>query len=163
MRLYQELSIVVAITAVICAAATSAISAGPAKIVAGTLKCKGKGGVGLILGSKQQLSCSYDPAGKTPAQQYSATLSKIGVDIGFKGESIMIWTVLGSTGELPAGALAGKYGGVSAGAAIGIGASANALVGGNKDSIVLQPLSVEGQKGLNMAVGVSGLTLQHIP
>jgi hypothetical protein len=133
-----------------------------AKPVAGTLTCKGKGGVGLILGSKEQLSCTYNPAGKTPPQQYSATLTKVGLDVGIKGASVMVWTVLGSSSDLPAGALAGKYGGVSAEAAVGIGAGANALVGGSKDSVVLQPLSVEGQTGLNIAVGVAGLTLTHL-
>jgi hypothetical protein len=142
-----------------------AVSAAPAsaqnaKPVAGTLTCKSKGSVGLILGSKEGLSCSYNPAGKAPPQPYSGTLTKYGLDLGVSGETIMIWTILGSSSELPDGALAGNYAGVSAEAAVGLGVGANALVGGSKNSIVLQPLSVEGQTGLNVAVGVAELTLR---
>jgi hypothetical protein len=133
----------------------------PAKIVTGTLTCKGKGTVGLIIGSKQSFACSYVPAGKTPAQSYAATITKIGLDVGVKGASTMVWTVLSSTTDLPADALAGKYAGVSADASIGVGGGANLLVGGSKDSVVLQPLSVQGQTGVNLAVGISGLTLMH--
>jgi hypothetical protein len=49
---------------------------------------------------------------------------------------------------------------VSADIALGIGAGANVLVGGNNKSIVLQPFSVKGQTGINLAIGVSGLTLK---
>jgi hypothetical protein len=132
-----------------------------ARVVAGTLTCKGKGTVGLILGSKQTLECAYSPAGKkNPKQAYTATITKLGLDIGIKGPSVMVWTVLGSTSELPGAALAGKYAGVSADASVGVGAGANALLGGSKDSVVLQPLSVQGQTGVNLAIGVAGLTLK---
>ncbi|MGH6931316.1 MAG: DUF992 domain-containing protein [Dongiaceae bacterium] len=132
-----------------------------AKIVAGTLTCKGKGSIGLIIGSKETLTCTYMPAGNTPAQSYTATITTIGLDIGVKGASTMVWTVLSSTTDLPGEVLAGKYAGVSAEASIGVGGGANVLVGGSKDAVVLQPLSVQGQVGLNLAVGVSGLSLKH--
>ena len=134
-----------------------------AKLVAGTLTCKGKGGIGLIVGSKQSYACSFNPSGKTPPQSYRGTITKIGLDIGVKGETVMVWTVLSSTETLPANALAGKYAGASADVSIGIGGGANVLVGGSKKSITLQPLSVQGQTGLNLAVGVAGLTLTHAP
>lgn len=140
---------------------TTASAAEPAKLVAGTLTCKGHGSVGLILGSQETLNCTFDPQGHHGRHRYVATITKIGLDVGVKGESTMIWTVLSSTTNLPRGALAGDYGGVSAGAAVGVGGSANALVGGNNNSVTLQPVSVEGQTGLNVAVGVAGLTLRH--
>jgi hypothetical protein len=132
-----------------------------AKVVAGTLTCKGKGSVGLIIGSKETLTCQFSPAGKSPPQNYTATITRIGLDVGVKGASTMVWTVLYSTDEMPANALEGKYGGVSADASIGVGGGANVLVGGSKDSVLLQPLSVQGQTGINLAVGVSGLSLTH--
>lgn len=142
------------------ALAAGSASAQDAKVVAGTLTCKGKGSVGLILGSKETLQCSFNPAGKTPPHGYTASITKIGLDVGIKGPSVMIWTVLSATSELPAGALAGNYAGASAEASVGIGAGANALIGGSKNSVVLQPVSVQGQTGLNLAVGVAGLKLQ---
>jgi hypothetical protein len=146
-----------AVAAVLVAATSS--NAQEAKVVAGTLTCQGKGSVGLILGSKQTLACKFNPAGKTPPQPYTATITKIGLDVGIKGPSVMVWTVLSATSQLPAGALAGNYAGVSAEASVALGAGANALVGGSKNSVVLQPLSVQGQTGLNLAVGVAGLKL----
>ena len=58
------------------------------------------------------------------------------------------------------GTLAGDYGGVTGGVAAGYGVGANALVGGSSDSIVLQPLSVEGIKGINLAAGIGILSLR---
>jgi hypothetical protein len=43
---------------------------------------------------------------------------------------------------------------------LGLGLGANVLVGGSHRTISLQPLSVEGQLGINLALGVAGLTLQ---
>jgi hypothetical protein len=145
---------------------SSQIASSPAladspKLIAGTLTCKGEQAIGLILGSKQALSCTYVPVGAAPRQSYSATITKIGLDIGVKGESTVVWTVLYTTTDVPAGALAGQYVGVSADASLGVGGGANVLVGGSGKSIALQPLSVQGQAGLNLAVGVSGLMLTH--
>ena len=50
-------------------------------------------------------------------------------------------------------------GGVSGEATVGVGVGANALIGGSSRSIVLQPISVSGQEGLNIAVGVAELRL----
>lgn len=144
--------------------ATSGFAATPAaaapKVALGTLVCKGHGGVGLILGSKERLNCVFTTAVSARRHPYYATITKIGVDIGFTGESTLVWTVLGSTVDSPDTALDGSYGGVTAGAAVGIGAGANALIGGSSQSLVLQPISVEGQTGLNLSAGVAGLTLE---
>jgi hypothetical protein len=131
------------------------------KIAVGTLTCNGHGGVGLIFGSKETLRCKFTSAVTGRQRHYVATITKVGLDIGIKGESTLIWTVLGSTTDLPGGALEGTYGGLTAGAAVGIGGNANALVGGSNQSIILQPVSVEGQTGLNISAGVAGLTLRQ--
>jgi Protein of unknown function (DUF992) len=131
-----------------------------AKLEAGTLTCRGSGSVGLILGSRQSLTCRFVPAGKGQRQNYSATITRIGLDVGVKGASTMVWTVLYSTSTVPPRALVGNYSGVSADVAVGIGAGANVLVGGSRNSVVLQPLSVQGETGLNLAVGVAGLRLR---
>lgn len=155
----RAIALLLSAAAMAATLAGGAATAQEAKVVAGTLTCQGKGSVGLILGSKQTLACKFNPAGKTPPQSYTATITKIGLDIGIKGPSVMVWTVLSATSELPAGALAGNFAGVSAEASVAVGAGANALVGGSKNSVVLQPLSVQGQTGLNLAVGVAGLKL----
>ena len=140
---------------------TSSTAQEAGKAISGTLTCKGKGSVGLILGSTESLSCVYVPAGTGGPQNYSATITKIGLDVGFKTESVVIWTVLGSGTSLAPGVLSGNYGGASAEATVALGVGANVLIGGSKNSVVLQPLSVQGQTGLNLAVGVAGLTLRR--
>jgi hypothetical protein len=147
--------------AVVTATLPAPSEAESAKLVAGTLTCKGHGGVGLILGSQETLSCVFNSASSGHRHRYVATITKIGVDIGFKGESTLVWTVLSSTTALPKGALAGTYGGVTAGATVGVGGGANALVGGSSNSIALQPVSVQGGTGLNLSAGVAGLTLRR--
>lgn len=131
-----------------------------ARVVAGTLTCEGQGTVGLILGSQERLICNYAPAGGGRRIRYNGTITRVGLDIGVRGKSVMIWTVLGSTSQLPGTALGGSFAGVSADVAAGIGAGANILLGGNAKSVVLQPLSVKGETGINLAVGVSGLVLR---
>ncbi len=157
---HHSIAIISAIGAVCILISPPSVSAQEAEAVAGTLVCKGKGSVGLILGSTQSLDCTFKPTGKKPSQVYSGTITKIGLDVGVKGASTMIWTVLFATSELPAGALAGQYAGVSADASVGVGGGANVLVGGSNKSVALQPVSIQGQTGLNLAVGVSGLTLR---
>lgn len=131
------------------------------KLVAGTLTCYGQGSVGVIVGSKQTLACSFNPDGPGRNARYSATITRIGVDIGVTGQSTLVWTVLASTNKLARGALNGNFGGVSADASIGIGGGANALIGGSNNSIVLQPVSLKGQTGLNLAIGVAELSLRQ--
>lgn len=138
----------------------TAAHAEDAKLIAGTLTCKGKGGVGLIVGSKEKLSCKYEPANGGPPRSFEGSITRVGLDIGIKGKSVMVWTVLASTTQLPAEALGGKFAGVAADASLGLGAGAQVLVGGNSKGVVLQPLSVKGETGVNVAVGVAGLTLK---
>ena len=71
----------------------------------------------------------------------------------------MVWAVFRAD-QSPYGALAGQYAGASAEATVGAGVGANALMGGSNRTVTLQPLSVQGQAGLNLAAGVAGLTLR---
>ena len=61
--------------------------------------------------------------------------------------------------RVPHGALAGHYAGVGADASVGAGLGANVLVGGTGRAFSLQPLSIEGETGLNIAAGVTTVTL----
>jgi hypothetical protein len=66
----------------------------------------------------------------------------------------MAWAVFPPTNGVYHGALAGNYVGASGGVSAGVGASANVLVGGSHRSFALQPFSLEGQAGINLALGV---------
>lgn len=148
-------------TIVVLGALTGLASVATAQqIKAGTLTCNSNGGVGLIVGSQELLDCSYEPAGGGPHRSFEGKISKIGLDIGIKGPSVLVWAVLGSSSQLPDEQLAGEFYGVAADASLGLGGGAQVLIGGNAKSVTLQPLSLKGETGLNIAVGVAGLTLQ---
>ncbi len=134
-------------------------SAQAATAQAGTLTCKGGSGVGMILGSKKHYDCVFKRV-KGPSETYEASVTKIGLDLGFTSSSTIVWAVFSSSNELSPKALAGEYVGASADASLGIGAGTKVLVGGSKNSISLQPLSVQGQKGLNLSVGVADMKLR---
>ncbi len=143
-------------------ATVSVALAQDAQLKVGTLTCEGAGTVGLILGSQEKLKCQLSPVDGKGVRYYDGTITRVGLDIGVRGESVLVWTVLGSTTELPYESLGGNFAGVSADVAAGIGAGANILVGGNQKSIVLQPVSVKGETGISIAAGVSGLSLKPL-
>ena len=152
------------ITAAVAAALLSATDVANAqeRIELGRLECLIEGGTGFIVGSSKDLSCTFVPADPArPAEAYFGVVNKFGVDIGVTGAAVMQWLVLGPTTDMQApGALAGDYIGASAELTAAIGAGANLLVGGTGDTIVLQPVSVQAQTGLNVALGVTEFQLR---
>ena len=97
------------------------------------------------MGSKKAYQCQFTATGDRRVETYAATITKIGVDVGVTGQTTMIWTVLAASQPRRGGALAGIYGGAAADAAVGVGGGGKILVGGSDKSIILQPLSVQGQ------------------
>ena len=131
------------------------------RVQAGTLTCDISGGIGFIIGSQKTLNCSFVPALPGPPEFYAGVLSKLGIDLGATAGGVMVWSVYAPTSRA-AGALAGSYGGASAEATVGAGVGANILVGGSNRTVELQPLSVQGQTGLNVAAGVAGIELRWV-
>ena len=126
---------------------------------AGYLTCHVAAGWGFIFGSSRKLQCAYAlQPGYT--EYYTGSITKFGADIGYLQSGVIMWAVLAPTTNLGQGALAGHYGGATASAAVGVGAGANVLVGGFNSSVALQPVSIEGQNGLNVAAGVAQMTLK---
>lgn len=128
----------------------------------GTLDCAIDGGTGFIFGSTKDLRCTFTPTNTqfTP-ESYFGVVSKYGLDIGATKETFMRWLVLGPSNNIYApGQLAGDYVGASAEATAIFGAGANILVGGNGQTFTLQPLSVQTQTGLNLALGISQFQLR---
>jgi hypothetical protein len=130
-----------------------------AHVEAGLLNCTVYGGAGLVFGSSKDLDCTFQGT-SGGSERYRGSITKFGIDLGFTSTSKIFWTVFAPSADVPAGALAGNYGGVSAEATVGLGVGANALLGGSQNSIALQPVSVQGQQGLNLAVGISQLQLR---
>lgn len=158
-------------TTIIAAALTSGLTTGLAGIAMaqspvelGSLTCTSEGGIGMIITSEKALTCTFDPvAGEVGRETYSGVIRKFGLDIGETGDTVMEWTVLAIDGsQYEANGLAGGYGGVGADASFAVGLGANLLVGGTGESFVLQPISVQVQEGVNLAIGVETLTLEPV-
>ncbi|CFX22138.1 conserved exported protein of unknown function [Candidatus Filomicrobium marinum] len=146
------------VAALICSAIAIPVSAQPAKVEVGVLNCHVSGGSGFIFGSTKRLDCRFQRPGAD--ERYIGKISKYGIDIGSTTQSTIAWAVLAPTSKVNRGALSGNYGGVSGEATVGVGVGANALIGGSSQSIVLQPLSVQAQQGLNIAAGIAALELR---
>ena len=138
-----------------------AAEAAPHGVRVGDLTCNVASGWGFIFGSSKDLHCTF--RGNGHAEHYTGSISKFGVDIGYTGGEVLVWGVFAPTSDMRQGALQGDYAGASAQATVGIGLGANVLVGGLDKSIALQPLSVSGEKGLNVAAGIGSISLRSSP
>lgn len=130
----------------------------------GVLDCVIEGGAGFIIGSSKDVSCTFKPADATfKPEAYFGVVNKFGLDIGVTGQTFMQWLVLAPTANIYApGGLAGNYVGASASASVVVGGGANLLIGGSNQTFTLQPLSVEAQTGVNLALGVSEFQLRSV-
>ena len=153
------------LNAVVAAAVTAAMAL-PASSMAraaervkmGMLTCDISAGIGPIIASQKELTCLFTPSQPGPREVYVGTISKFGLDIGATSGGEMVWAVYTPTNRR-FGALAGHYGGASAEATVGAGVGANVLIGGSNRTVTLQPIALQGEAGLNLAVGVVGLDL----
>jgi hypothetical protein len=150
----------------VAAAAMVAASVGVAPLPAlaqshvkvGVLTCATGPSIGLIIASTEKAHCSFHPDVGNP-EQYTGHIRKFGIDIGITAGSVIIWAVFSPQSGYAPGSLAGVYIGASAEATVVVGLGANVLVGGSQKQFALQPLSVQAQTGLNLAVGVTELDL----
>jgi hypothetical protein len=141
------------------AGALTTLPAQAQNVQVGTLVCDVSGGVGMIIGSQRDMACTFTNSRGEP-EVYVGRIRRFGLDIGATAASQIVWTVFAPSGRFSRGALAGNYAGASAEATVVAGLGANVLVGGSNRSVALQPLSVQGQAGLNVAAGVADLQLQ---
>ena len=126
---------------------------------AGVLQCQGGQNVGFVVGSVASFECVFRSDGRRP-EPYIATVRRIGLDIGVTEQTQLSWAVNAPNSRLGRGELAGTYGGVGANASVGVGFGGNFLVGGPENPYALQPISLQGQTGLNVAAGIADIELQ---
>jgi len=143
-------------------ALTGSAQAATHGVKVGELTCGVASGWGFVFGSTKDLRCVFRQ-NDHKAVHYSGSISKFGVDIGYTEGGLLVWEVVAPTSDVRPGALEGDYVGVSAGATAGVGVGANVLVGGFDKAFSLQPLSVSGNKGLNVAAGIGSISLKHTP
>jgi hypothetical protein len=129
------------------------------RVRTGLLNCDVSGGIGFIIGSQRTVSCVFTPDGGGPQEGYFGVISKFGLDIGATAGGSMVWGVFTDTSR-GYGFLAGDYVGASGEVTVAAGLGANVLVGGSNRTVALQPVSISGQIGLNLALGVANLSLR---
>jgi len=155
-----------AFATIILAAASFALLAAPAnaqprQVKVGTLTCSLSASVGLILGSQKNANCIFRGNPGEPEEAYTGTMTTVGLDIGVTTGGVIIWTVFADTDRY-LGMLTGTYAGATAEVSVAAGLGANVLVGGSRRSVALQPLSVQGQMGLDIAGGIGALELHPL-
>ena len=143
---------------IIGAASANAQAQGPFRV--GGLTCSTGPRVGLVLGSRQDMRCVFRASGTGNQYIYAGTIRRLGLDVGITRGGTLFWAVFARNSPIGRGTVRGNYVGASANAALGMGLGANVLIGGSRRTVTLQPLSVEGQIGINLALGVSSLRLR---
>jgi hypothetical protein len=129
------------------------------RVRTGVLNCDVSAGIGLIIGSQRTVNCLFTPDVPGPQEGYFGTITKFGLDVGATAGGSMVWAVYADTSR-GYGFLAGDYAGASGEATVAVGLGANVLVGGSNRTVALQPLSIQGQVGLNLALGVASLSIR---
>ncbi len=128
------------------------------RIQVGTLTCSLSAGVGLIVRSQRNVRCQFKGQPGEPEEAYTGTMTRVGLDVGVTTGGAIIWAVFSHTNRY-AGMLSGAYTGASAEVSVAAGLGANVLVGGSNGTVALQPVSVQGQVGLDIAAGIGQLEL----
>jgi hypothetical protein len=165
----RNITAALALTAGVAAGSFGMASTAPAqakdRAELGLLDCKVEGGQGFVFGSTKDLACTFHPAAEgLPNEVYTGSIEKFGIDLGHSDGAVIKWVVLAPTEQAHVtGALAGTYRGVSASASAGVGLGANAMLGGSDQTYALQPFSISGETGINLAVAVSRMDLVAVP
>src|ERR1051325_2941706 len=111
---------IVITAAALMLAALSGAAQAQDRVQAGSLTCDVSAGIGLIIGSQRNVSCTFTPSVPGPIEYYTGTISKIGLDIGITTGGVMVWLVFAPTTR-PAGAVPGPSAGAGGGGSGGAG------------------------------------------
>lgn len=150
-----------AIAATFAALGMAASANATGRFELGILDCSIDGGAAYVVASNKGVSCTFKPSNGGPSEIYTGMISKLGIDLGATHQGQLVWSVLAASRDYDSGNLAGNYYGVNAEASVVTGGGANLMLGGFQRSYALQPLSVQAQTGLNLAVAVTSLELMH--
>jgi Protein of unknown function (DUF992) len=130
------------------------------RVRVGSLTCVVGPRAGLVLGSRRELQCVFRSNLTGRQYAYTGKIRRIGLDVGITRGGRLSWAVFATTTDVGRNSLKGSYVGVSGNVAVGVGLGAKVLIGGSRRTVSLQPLSVEGQIGINLALGITNLSLQ---
>ena len=153
-----SLAIAATVAGALAAASAPMANATVTGVKIGVLSCVVAPGVGLIVVSSKAINCEFR-MNDGRVSYYHGTTSRFGIAVGVTGKGHLSWAVYAPT-TAQQGTLAGRYVGAGAQATVIAGLGANVLIGGSQQTANLQPLSIQGQTGLNLAAGLTSLTLR---
>ena len=160
--MFKDCSTLAALALIATLATPADAQSPPTWMQTGMLSCKVAPSIGFIVAGHQSMQCQFTQNAPNPPQAYEGALNMVGLNIGVTAGGVFGWAVFAPTAGLPAGALAGEYVGASGDIGLGLGVGANVLIGGSGRTFALQPVSLEGSVGINVALGVSALTLRPV-
>ncbi|MDP1751181.1 MAG: DUF992 domain-containing protein [Reyranella sp.] len=130
------------------------------RIIIGSLTCNIEGGTGYILGSSKSMDCVF--LGKDGAQsaQYTGTINKVGIDIGYTKAVHTIWRVYSLGSERAATSLSGTYVGEQGTVAAGNQTGGNWIYGGPNAEIGMIASGVVKDAGYNLATGIAEMSIR---
>jgi hypothetical protein len=155
----MRLSTVVGAAFAALVASSASAQAQEQRVQIGVIECHGGQNIGMVIASATTLECVFRAEGRRP-EPYVAHVTRFGVDLGITAETSLAWAVHAPTQRIGRGDLAGNYGGVGGNVSFGLGGGGNLLLGGSANSFALQPLSLQGQTGVNVTGGIVGLDLE---
>ncbi|HTS20376.1 MAG TPA: DUF992 domain-containing protein [Casimicrobiaceae bacterium] len=145
------------------AASTGLAHADTKGVTVGTLECHEANGATLVFKSTRDLNCTFSGLEKSsPVVRFTGKIDRYGLDIGFTENAVILWGVVSTSATFAPGDLAGKYGGLTAQVGWGGGLGASVLFGGTHNGFALQPLTVQGFNGINLAAGVAEVELHPV-
>ncbi len=132
-------------------------------VTVGTLECHEASGNGLVFMSSRELNCTFGGLNKGgPVARYTGRINRYGLDIGFTQNAVILWGVVATSDKFTPGDLAGKYGGLTGQVGFAGGVGAHVLFGGTNRGFALQPISIEGFNGVNLAAGIAQVELRAV-
>ena len=133
------------------------------RIYIGSLTCNVGGSTGYILGSAKPLDCVFLGKDGVSTAQYTGTIDKVGIDIGYTKAVHTIWRVYSLGSDRGATQLSGTYVGEQGTVAAGSQAGGNWIYGGPNAEIGMLASGVVKDAGYNLATGVAAMTLRLKP
>ena len=128
----------------------------------GTLACDVSGGVGMIVTSKKAMVCTFTNVARRVARSMRARSASSASTSARRPAARCVWTVFAPTVAPCAARSRANMPAPRPRRPSSAGSARTCCVGGSNRSIALQPVSVGGQAGLNLAVGVADLQLRSV-
>ncbi len=130
------------------------------RIYIGSLTCNVGGSTGYVLASRKSLDCVFLDKEGVRSAEYTGSIDKVGVDIGYTKAVHTIWRVYSLGSVRGANDLSGTYVGEQGTVAAGAQAGGNWIYGGPNAEIGMLASGVVQDAGYNLATGVAAMTLK---